>query len=161
MSEQLELPPSDLMVLFLDLKFLADAQEMQKPNFFSRTYSNSHGWSGWVSSITRHAYGENQLNNGTSEIKAICEMTNKMYNLYKNNNVYGPVLIEKIKKARDGLTQIQYTYSQLGKRSEASSIETYGVFQLNTIIHNYETTKKQKYKKTTNEFIDEVEDIDN
>lgn len=139
---ELELPPSDLMTLFLDLRFLADANEMQKPNFYSRTYSNSQGWSGWISSITRHAYGENQINNGTTEIKSICDTSNKLYNVYKNDKLYGPILIDKIKKARDGLTQIQFTYSQLGKRSEASSVETYGVLPLNMIIQDYDSNKK-------------------
>lgn len=130
-------PTVHLDDLFGRLDFLALALPGQKPCFKGEYYIDKQSLyspTTWLGPIWRSIDGEKQDVTGNVEITKICTNAAQTYASYKDEDNFGPMLLDKIINARQGLARIAQTYDSIGKRVTASAIRNSGIFILDNII---------------------------
>lgn len=131
------IPTVHLQNLFSDLDFLAIALPGQKPCFKNRYYVEKQIFTSpttWFGPIWRGIDGEKQEVVGNNAIDKICKDASQSYESYKNDENFGPILMDKIVAARQGLDIIAKTYESISKTVIASTIRNGGIIILDNTI---------------------------
>lgn len=128
--------PESLLRCFNDLDFLSGIKDNQKVCFRRRYYVEKDGWSGLYGSIIRTIENERMNVSGIAELRSISASTIEMFNIYKNDKIYGEIIIKKIEEAIKGLYRLQETYKSLGKTVECSQIKNSAILELESLVYS-------------------------
>lgn len=123
-------PPVSLLNLYVQLDYLAGIKDRQKYNFTDKTYVNDD----WIGFIWRKWGGDNQDIYGISIMANICENAAQQYLVYKENNVFGKELLDKMISARHGLERCRVTYDTKQKTNTVSNIKNKAILVLDNAI---------------------------
>lgn len=123
-------PPISLKNLYDDLDFLGGIKDKQKYSFSKRYYSGL----GWADYFWRRIDGENQDINGIAAMESICTNASQQWDVYKNHDVFGSQLLDKMVSARHGLQRCVNTHDSLQKTVSSSSIKNRSILLLDNAI---------------------------
>lgn len=123
-------PPVSLQNLYVELDYLAGIRDRQKYNFTDRTYVNDD----WIGFLWRKWGGENQDIYGISVMENICKNAAEQFIQYKNDEVFGNELLDKMVSARHGLERCRVTYESKQKTNTVSNIKNRGILVLDNAI---------------------------
>jgi len=124
------IPSISLQKLFVDLDFLSQGMDGQKPCFKRRYYVDK---TSWVGTVCRILDQESQTTLGNTIIIDICKNACEHYEAYKGKH-FGDILLKKIIQARQGLDRIATTYESIGQFTTAMNIRNSGILMLDGII---------------------------
>lgn len=139
--------PESLLRCFNDLDFLADIKDNQKVCFRKRYYVEKDGWSGIYGSIIRTLENERMNVSGIAELRSIAASTLELFNIYKDDKIYGDKFLLKIISAIKGLERLEQTYKSIGKNVESSQIRNSIILSLEALVPDQFKEKSKVNRK--------------